>query len=405
MPVTASDPVHRLAELPAFTRACASIHRADALTLEDQCTIARIPAPPFGERERGEWIRLAFVSLGLAGVQLDPEGNVMGVLEGTEPELPPVIIAAHLDTVFPAGTPLDLQTDGARLSLPGIADNARGLAGLLALIRVIGEAHITPVQNVIFVATVGEEGVGDLRGVKYLFREGSRFRRASAFIALDGTETRRIVTRGVGSRRYRVVLNGPGGHSWADRGTPNPAHSLGSAIAELARIRLPDQPAWALNVGRVGGGTSINAIPEEAWLELDLRSDDPDVLGMLETRALQAIDKAVLESNSERRRGALAGRAEITMIGERPAGATPADAPVVQAARSATRFIGRRPELVSSSTDANVPMALGIPAIAIGAGGESGGTHTLHEWFENRRGPEGIVRALLILLATAGAAR
>jgi len=405
MSVSTLEPVPRLALVPPVAQARALIQHMDARTLEDQRTIACIAAPPFGESARAAWMRGALQDAGASAIEEDREGNVTARLEGSDDDAAPVIIAAHLDSVFPDGTALHLREEGRRLLLPGIADNARGLAAMLALVRAMRQAGLQPRRTLVFAATVGEEGVGDLRGVKYLLCDGSPLRDAAAFIALDGTEVRRIVTRSVGSRRYRVVLRGPGGHSWADRGTVNPAHAVGAVIVELGRVRLAPAPAWSLNIGRIGGGTSVNAIPEEAWLELDLRSDDAASLATLELRAMQAIDKAVALVNADRRRTGAAIRAETLAIGVRPAGATPADAPLVQAARAATRYIGRRPELVASSTDANVPMALGIPAIAIGAGGESGGMHTLHEWYENERGSEGIVRALLTLLAVAGVSR
>jgi acetylornithine deacetylase/succinyl-diaminopimelate desuccinylase-like protein len=374
--------------------------RDDAQTVAEQCTIAAIASPPFGEAARAEWMRERFTDIGLQRVRIDDAGNVIAECAGTQ-DVPPVIVAAHLDTVFPAGTILDLRRQDGRVLLPGIADNARGLAGVLAIARALVESGIVTEHPIHFVATVGEEGVGDLRGVKHLFRDGASHRNAHAFIALDGTETRRIVNRAVGSRRFRIAVRGPGGHSWADRNAPNPAWVLGHIMSTIGRLRFPAEPPWSLNIGRVGGGTSVNAIPEEVWFELDMRSEDGSTLATVETTTLRTIRQAAAESNAMRRGSTTQLELDVQSIGNRPAGGTPADARLVQIARAATRYIGRRPELVASSTDANVPMALGIPAIAIGAGGESGGMHTLSEWYDNRRGAEGLVRAALTVVAAA----
>ncbi|HEX7051599.1 MAG TPA: M20/M25/M40 family metallo-hydrolase [Longimicrobiales bacterium] len=401
--------LHELVRIPSVARARRIIGETDAQTLADQAELAAIPAPPFGEAARAERIGVRFDEIGLADVATDAEGNVLARLPTAEaatgnggPGV--VLLAAHLDTVFPAHTPLDVRREGSRLCAPGIADNARGLAALLTLARALVRARVATRRPVVFAATVGEEGIGDLRGVKHLFREGSRWREAAGFITLDGTGRRRIVHRALGSRRLRAVVRGPGGHSWADWGVANPIHALGPAVAELARIVPPRRPRTTLSVGRIGGGTSVNAIPGEAWLEVDLRSEDPRTLGDLEARVRYTIEDAIHRANARRRRGTSALELRIDVIGDRPSGQTPRDADIVVAACAATRFIGEAPELIASSTDANLPIALGIPAIAIGAGGRSGGTHTPFEWYDNEGGPDGIQRALLTVLAIAGAA-
>jgi len=398
--VTLTEPVRRIAEQPVVARAMARLHETDALTIREQCMLASIAAPPFGEAVRGEWLETRFRELGLDAIRTDEAGNVLAEC-GSADATSPVVVAAHLDTVFPAGTRLELRTEGNRIYLPGIADNARGLATMLAVARVVRECGIATDRTVVFVGSVGEEGIGDLRGVKHLFRPDSQFREAAGFIALDGTEGRRIVCRAVGSSRHRIVVRGPGGHSWADRGTPNPIHVLGSAIAALSKLRLASTPAWSVNVGRIGGGTSINAIPEDAWCELDLRSEDPGTLERLEGLAFDAIRAAAGHVNGDGRHRTGTLDIEIVRIGRRPAGETAPDSRLVRIAKGATHFIGRRPELVASSTDANVPMSLGIPAISIGGGGDSGGMHTAGEWFENTSGAQGIERALLVILAAA----
>jgi tripeptide aminopeptidase len=387
-------------------RARACLHATDAITLADMVQVVQIPAPPFGEAARAEWMMARFREVGFTHATLDDEGNVIvrlpAELRAASEPAPMVLISAHLDTVFPAGTELRVRRQDERLLAPGIGDNARGLAALLAIARSLAEAELRLSGDLVFVATVGEEGIGDLRGVKHLFREGSPWREASAFISLDGTGRRRIVNRALASVRLRVTVAGPGGHSWADWGRVNPIDAISLVAAELARSSLPRQPRTSLTLARMGGGTSVNAIPEQAWVELDVRSESPSVLAELEERVRQVVRHATAEINARRRPGTVAASSVLELIGRRPGGETPADSPIVQAASEATLFLGEPPELSMSSTDANVPIALGIPAITLGVGGESGGTHTMEEWYANQGGPEGIERALLTALALVG---
>jgi acetylornithine deacetylase/succinyl-diaminopimelate desuccinylase-like protein len=381
--------------------ACEHLIETDARTLDDMRTLVRVPAPPFGEALRGEWLAERFDETGLVDVVTDAAGNVLARYPANGGAGTPVLIVAHLDTVFPADTPLHLVESNGRISAPGISDNARGLAGLLALARSLVAARVVTRNPIVFCGSVGEEGVGDLRGVKHLFREGSPWRSCAGFIALDGTGSRRIAHRAVGSRRLRVEVSGPGGHSWADRGAPNPIHALSAGVARLDVMRLPEAAVTSLGVGRMGGGTSVNAVPASAWLEIDLRSENRNALETLERRTLSLLERAVADANataSAQRRL----RFEVAIIGDRPTGETAVTSPLVTGAVTATRSIGASPELVASSTDANVPIALGIPAIAIGAGGESGKAHTTDEWYANEGGPDGLRRALLTLLAAAG---
>jgi acetylornithine deacetylase/succinyl-diaminopimelate desuccinylase-like protein len=376
-------------------------HRGDDRTLADQLELVAIPAPPFGEDERAARLLARFREIGLADVHRDAEGNVLGTLPGEE-RAEPVVVAAHLDTVFPAGTDVAPRREGGRIHAPGITDNARGLAGMLAVARILTAAALRPRRPIVFAGTVGEEGAGDLRGVKHLFREEGGLRGAAAFVALDGSGLRRIVHRAIGSRRLRVEVDGPGGHSWADRGSANPITVLGAAAAQLATLALPDPARTSLTAARIGGGTSINAIPDAAWLELDLRSEAPGALPRLEDAVRAVLARAVEEENARRRAGTAAVTVRIQVIGDRPSGETPPRDPLVQAASAITYGLGQKPELVGSSTDANVPMALGIPAIALGVGGDSGGIHTTDEWYSNEQGALGVERALLIVLAAAG---
>lgn len=347
------------------------------------------------------------LEIGFTDVRIDEVGNVVGWLPSTaEPRDPrPVVIAAHLDTVFSAECPIPVRAVGRRISAPGICDNARGLAGILTLAQTMIRSGLETQHPILFTATVGEEGTGDLRGVKHLFREGSALRGAAAFIAVDGPGRDRIVNRAIGSLRYHAAITGAGGHSWGDRGMANAVHAMGLAIARLravaAKAEAEAGAEAALNVGRLGGGTSINSIPEQAWMEIDLRGANRIALLRTERAALEAIEFAVSEENrATKGRGSLT--LEVTRIGDRPAGETPADSALVQSAIAATHSVGGTPGLVASSTDANVPISLGIPAIAIGAGGMGGRTHTLDEWYEDDGGPLGIARAALVVYSAAG---
>jgi tripeptide aminopeptidase len=378
------------------------VHQTDEQTLAEQLALVRIPAPPFHEEARGEHVLRRFSELRLGDPRRDEVGNVLASWTPEGADGPPVVVAAHLDTVFPAGTEVEVRTAGKRYHAPGITDNSRGLAGMLAVARVLAGSALPSPRPVLFAATVGEEGIGDLRGAKHLFREGSPLRGAAAFVALDGSGLRRIVHRAIGSRRLRVECEGPGGHSWSDRGAPNPIAALGSAVAGIGGLALPHADRSSLTVARIGGGRSVNAIPEDAWMELDLRSEVPGVLGRMEDEVRAVLARAAEAQNVARRAGTPPLRLRVEVIGDRPSGETAAMHPLVRAAASITASLGAPPELVGSSTDANVPMALGIPSIAIGVGGDSGGIHTLDEWYANDGGALGVERALLVVLAAAG---
>jgi len=364
-----------------------------AAVVDEMLALVEVPAPPFGESVRAAWFAARLEEAGYAPVR-DELHNVVaarGPLDGA------VVVAAHLDTVFPADTALAPQQRDGRIYAPGISDNVRGLAAVLALARVFAETGLQLPRTVAFVGTVGEEAAGDLRGMKHLFREDGPLRNAYAVVAVDGTGLRRIVHRAVGAVRTRVTVRGAGGHSWADYGMPNPVHALAAAMARLASMPLPSRPRTTLTVARMQGGTSINAIPAEAWAEIDARSEEPAVLRRLD----EAIQTVMTEETRAARVGRHGLQVELQCIGSRPAGVTSADHPLVRAARAATRMIGERPEMIASSTDANVPISLGIPGIAIGAGGESGGMHTLGEWYSDEGGAEGLERLLLTVVGAA----
>lgn len=383
-----------LLDRPDVRRAIAYLSADDARTLREQRELTAVPAPPFQEARRASFMAELMHAAGLDDVSIDAEGNVVGRRPPAGPLGPPAtpwVVSAHLDTVFTEDTPIRVRTDGDTIRAPGICDDGRGLAALLALARALSEGRVPLRRPLLLVATVGEEGTGNLRGVRHLFSaEGAAGAGCAGFISLDGAGMDRIVNRSVGSQRHRLHLSGPGGHSWIDWGRPNPVHALGRVITALADLSLPGRPRTTLSVGRLAGGTGINAIATEAWLEFEVRSEDAAALDRVNERALDHV-RTVLG----RERGV---RFTLESLGHRPAGATAPAAMLVRAAVAATRALDAEPELTVSSTDANVPMSLGIPALTLGAGGQGGGIHTTDEWYRNVRGPEGIARALLTLL-------
>jgi tripeptide aminopeptidase len=383
----------------AFEAGRTVIRETDELTLQHMLDATRIPAPMHGEAERGEWLSARLREIGLDPAT-DEAGNVIAITPAVDAGGRRVVVAAHLDTVFSADTVLDVQRNGNRLTGPGISDNSRGLAGLLALGRALSAGGWPTHLPVALVGTVGEEGAGDLRGAKHYVAASAA--RIDSFIALDGAGADRIIHAGVGSRRLRVTFRGAGGHSWSDWGTANAVHAAGRAIASLLQLELPAEPRTTLTVGRMGGGTSVNAIAAEAWLELDLRSEALPPLQALEARVRTALEAAAREETRAETAGGAAVHCSIEVFGDRPAGMTDPEDRLVAFARKATEAVGYEPLLASSSTDANVAMAAGIPAIALGAGGDAGGTHTVGEWYVNDGGPAGLERALLVLLGAAG---
>jgi len=376
----------------------ARLAAGDERLLDTQIALSEIPSPTGAETARGASVAERFRTLSLGDVRIDDVGNVLGVRYGETNE-PPVVICAHLDTIFPEGTPVGVSRDGPQLCGPGIVDNSRGLAAMLALAEAIDGRRLRTRRSILFAATVGEEGAGDLRGVKHLFARLAE--PPCACIALDGAGDDRIVTRALGARRYRVTFRGTGGHSWAAFGVANPVHAAGAAAAKLAAMPLPRLPRTTLSVCRIGGGISVNAIPDEAWLEIDLRSSSRDALERCADDIQQAIRAAVRQENARRASGSPPLTWTIATIGDRPCGEIDVDHPLVLAAVLATTAIGRTPELATASTDANVPISLGVPAIAIGAGGRGGGVHTSGEWYDNTDGTLGVARALTVVVAAA----
>jgi acetylornithine deacetylase/succinyl-diaminopimelate desuccinylase-like protein len=363
--------------------------------------ICEIPAPPFKEHERGRYFAARFNELGLDDVHTDSEGNVIGFYRG-EREQPLIVLSAHLDTVFPEGTDVKVRHVGSRLCAPGIADNCAGLAAMIALIQSLNAGQVKLRGTLAFVATVGEEGEGDLRGVRHLFSEGKLARRVSAFVSFDGTGVDFITHQALGSRRYRIRLEGPGGHSWGDFGVVNPVHALGRAVARLADYHAPVDPRTTYNIGRIEGGESVNVIPQTASMDVDLRSSSEIELSRLEDYLLTALNRAVIDENVMRAAAGKKLKANVQMIGNRPSGETPRESYLVRTAMEASRVLGITPILNRASTDANIPISLGIPAITIGAGGRSNDSHRLSEWFDPTGRELGYKRALLLALGMAG---
>lgn len=372
-------------------------------TTNEQIHICSMPAPPFGEQERAQYFLTRFSDLGLADVHIDEEGNCLGLRKGRGLS-PLLVVSAHLDTVFPEGTNVSVSRAGGKLLAPGISDDCCGLAAMTAITAAIQAAEIETEGSVLFVATVGEEGEGNLRGVRHLMSAGKWANRIDAFISFDGAEIDRIINQALGSRRYRVVFKGEGGHSWSDFGVANPVHALGRAISKLASYPAPKEPRTTFNVGRVEGGSSVNAIPQDATIEVDLRSESADELLKLDAFFRRAVREATEDENGMRRFGNRPLELTVELIGERPSGETAADSTLVRLALEATEVLGVRARLNQASTDSNLPISLGIPAITIGAGGASGNSHTLDEWYDPRERELGLKRALLIIAATVGMA-
>jgi tripeptide aminopeptidase len=398
--------IARLATLTAVHRAFHWLHLHQPQLRQWQLEFVRIPAPPFGEAARAAWFLDRFQQLGLTNIHLDEAGNALGEISASAAsDAPCILLSAHLDTVFPPETVCQPIEDVAtsRIFAPGICDNGAGLAALLAMIAALRYANIEPPIPLLFAANVGEEGEGDLRGMRHLFLDGPYRGRIAASIALEGGGTNAVVTRGLGSLRFRVTISAPGGHAWTDAGSPNPIFILSRALTKLAEIELPANPRTVLNAGMISGGTSINSIPESASVLLDLRSTDPVQLRATEDEIRQSLaETVVMAAGRDLASGAV--KLHIELIGDRPAAGLPEDSPLLQTVRAVDRHLTLRTEARLGSTDANIPLSLGIPAIAIGAGGIGGGIHTLQEWYDPTGRETALRRILLTLLDTAALA-
>ena len=396
-----SKAVLRLVKNKKIKAAFETIEKIDSKTLERHLKLTEIEAPPFKEEKRAVVFADYFKNLGMDSVWIDAEGNVLGLLKGSNGERT-VALDAHLDTVFPEGTDVKVKIKNDTLYAHGIGDDTRGLSMLLTLLETIKTNDINPKDNILFVGSVGEEGLGDLRGVKHLFREGGP--QIDSWIAIDGGSIGRVNNKALGSYRYRVSYKGPGGHSWGAFGLANPHHALGQAISNF--VVVADQytaggPKTSYNVGVIAGGTSINSVPFESSMQIDIRSVEPARLDEMEALLERATQKALEHQNSIKRRGPDL-TLELEKIGNRPSGELPDTLPLVQRTLAATTYFGTQPYLTRGSTNSNIPISKGIPSVTIGRGGKGGKAHSLDEWWVNEEGHKAIQLALLILLSETG---
>ena len=395
-PTRAQSPgrVAAIAQQPAVTAALDDARTTEPQTIADQIRFCEIPAPPFNETARAQALRDAFTRAGLENVRVDAVGNVVAERKGAA-QRPHLMITAHLDTVFPAGTNVKVSRNGPVLRGPGIADNCRGLAVLVAVARALRTGQVPTAGSITFSANVGEEGLGDLRGVKALFARPAV--PIDRFVSIDGGGVN-VSHVAVGSHRYRVTFKGPGGHSYGAFGLANPVGALGRAVAKLSDVQVPAQPRTTFTIGRIGGGTSVNSIPSEAWLEVDMRSSGAAALVALDAKFHAAVDEAVAEENRRwSRPGMITAVKEL--VGDRPAGETPSGSPLVQTALAVGRTLGLAPALTEGSTDSNLPISLKIPSITIGGGGSGANSHALSESFDTTDSWKGTQNAVLLAIA------
>lgn len=389
-----------LAEVRQVHEAMAWFRANEHKILAAQMEVTSIPAPPFGEEQRSRWLRARFEELGLTDVHRDELGNVFGVRPGNEPNAKYLVISAHMDTVFPAGTSLEIRREGSRVFGPGISDNGAGLAAELALIAALQAVPIETRVPILFIANVGEEGEGDLRGMRHIFSQ-QRWRDCiGRVLVVDGAGLDSIVTEGLGSRRFEVTIDGPGGHSWSDFGIPNPIVALARAIERFSRAHLPVVPKTTINIGTFHGGTSVNSIPETATMRVDIRSASAGEIERLEAELRAAVADAVAESADSRDRRL---SAEIRMVGNRPSANEIPGSRLFATVKAVDAHLGIKSRAHRASTDANIPLSIGVEALAVGAGGSGGGAHTLQEWFEPLGRDLALKRILLTTLVLTGA--
>lgn len=396
--------IEELADQPAIKNAFKTIEELEPRTQKDLITLTEIPAPPFQEEVRAAKYAEMLQEAGSDSVWTDEVGNVIALRKGTSGNRT-VVLNGHLDTVFPEGTDVTVRKKGDTLYAPGIGDDTRGLMVVLTVLRALEQDEVPTESDVLFIGTVGEEGLGDLRGVKHLFSEQGP--QIDSWIAVDGGNITRVLHRGLGSHRYRVTFKGPGGHSWGSFGIVNPHHALGKAIYHFSNeadsLSRSDQKV-SYSVGRIGGGTSINSVPFESWMEVDMRSEDSEKLELMDRYFQEAVQKALKEENLVKRDGPDL-EVDVEMVGDRPSGEVPADNSLIQRALATTSYFGATPSLSVGSTDSNIPIARGIPAVTIGRGGKGRGGHSLQEWWLNDEGHLSIQRALLLLVSEAGLAK
>jgi acetylornithine deacetylase/succinyl-diaminopimelate desuccinylase-like protein len=398
--ITVSQQIAQLAAMPAVHAAFSwfQVHEQELRRL--QLEIARIPAPPFGEAERANWLRNKFVALALEKVEIDEIGNVTALLPGTDSSLPGTAISAHLDTVFPSGTEINVREERDRIYGPGVSDNAAGLVAMLAIAMAMRDGRIQCQADVVFIGNVGEEGEGDLRGIRYIFEKSPWSRRIGSTIVIDGSGTDAVIGEALGSRRFEVIVRGPGGHSWSDFGQPNPIIAISRIVSRFSQTPLPSSPKTTFNFGVISGGTSVNSIPELAQVSIDLRSASAAELQRLEDEL-----RGVLQTEIPARGDGYPAKlsCELKKIGDRPAGELQSDSRLLDVIRAVDAHLSISSQMRRASTDANIPISMGRDAITIGAGGAGGGAHTVREWFDPAGRSLALKRILLTVLAMAGA--
>lgn len=393
--------IQQLLNNPQIQKAYELIRKQEEQTLAEHILLTEIEAPPFGEEKRAEKFSDMLTEIGVDSVWIDSVGNVLALRKGLKGDKT-VVLDAHLDTVFPEGTDVEVNVSGDTLFAPGVGDDTRGLAMVLEVLRAMNEAKIRTEADILFIGTVGEEGLGDLRGVKYLFSEKGP--KIDAWISIDGGDLGRVNYQALGSHRFGVSFRGPGGHSWGAFGLANPHHALGAAIrhfVEAADAYTKSGPKTSYNVGRIGGGTSVNSIPFVSWMEVDMRSVSPQRLDTMDVILKTAMQKALEEQNKIRREGRPL-RLEIEAIGDRPSGELSPELPLIQRALAATESFGVKPSITRGSTNSNIPISLGVPAVTIGRGGKGDWAHSLLEWWANEEGYKAIQLALLLTIAESG---
>jgi tripeptide aminopeptidase len=393
------DSIEKLAVAPDCARGLDWIAKNANWVTDQQIRLTEIPAPEFNEARRGEFLKSLFEATGLQ-VRVDKTGNVIAERPGTDAKSV-ILLVAHLDTVFPASTDVRVKREANRLTAPGIADNGAGLAALVGLARALSESRIRTTKTIVLAGDVGEEGEGNLRGIRALVESyGSRL---AAVIAIDGASIEHITTQGIASQRAEVTITGAGGHSWSDFGAPNPITALARAIVKFSSVNIPDDPRSSFNFGVIEGGTSVNSIPASAAVKVDLRSEQEAQVKIMETALRDAVDSGIKEEMSAARVNNDPLKANVRSLGSRPAGKLPDDSPLLETLRNVDTFLGNRSRLERSSTDANIPLSLGIPAVSIGGGGKGGGSHTLTEWYDATGRAMGLKRLFLLTAALAGA--
>jgi acetylornithine deacetylase/succinyl-diaminopimelate desuccinylase-like protein len=395
------DSIEGLVQDPRCLHGLEWIDKSNDWVTEQQIRLTEIPAPEFGETRRGEFLKQLFAESGLK-VSTDKAGNVIGTRAGSDPGSI-ILIAAHLDTVFPASADVTVKHNGGRLESPGISDNGAGLAAIIGVARALAESRLRTTKTILFAGDVGEEGEGNLRGIRALVEAYSP--RLAAVIAVDGPSIEHITTRAIASHRFEVSISGPGGHSWSDFGAPNPITALSRGIVDFSSIHVPNEPRSSFNFGVIEGGTSVNSIPAHAAVKVDLRSEDEAELSRMETALREAMQAGVKEETAATNSAGGSLQVNFRSLGARPAGGLPDDSPLLETIRAVDRYLGNRSHLERSSTDANIPLSLGIPAVALGGGGKGGGSHTLAEWYDPAGRELGLKRLFLASVALAGIQR